>query len=196
MGRRSDHSRAELAELILVAGEAHLAEVGFARFSAREVAKRIGYSIGTLHNVVGDFDRLMLAINARTLRAWKAFLEGRLAGDVDDRIAALVAGYFDFARENRNRWMALYDHRMAEHGALPADFTDAFEALVELLQSQVAAERGGSHAETLALTGSLVAIAHGHCMFELNGTFEMFGDWSPREAALARIRDAIGQEVH
>src|SRR5687767_12593733 len=78
MGRRSDHSRAELEELILLAGEAHLAQVGFAAFSAREVAKRIGYSIGTIYNVFGSYDRLVLAINARTLRAWAAFLEERL----------------------------------------------------------------------------------------------------------------------
>ena len=56
MGRRSDHSREELRELILKAGETLMAEVGFADFSAREVAKRIGYSIGTIHNVFGSVD--------------------------------------------------------------------------------------------------------------------------------------------
>ena len=192
MGRRSDHSRAELEELILAAGEAHLAEVGFAAFSAREVAKRVGYSIGTIYNVFGSYDRLVLAINARTLRAWAAFLEERLEAGQEDRVATLVHGYFDFAAQNRNRWMALYDHRMADTIALPEEFTDAFTDLVRLLQAQVAAEKEqGSEAEILALTGSLVAIAHGHCMFELNGTYEMFGDWSPREAALARIRATL-----
>jgi hypothetical protein len=48
MGRRSDHSRAELEALILAEGHALMAEAGYARFSAREVAKRVGYSIGTL----------------------------------------------------------------------------------------------------------------------------------------------------
>lgn len=192
MGRRSDHSRAELEELILNAGEAHLAEVGFAAFSAREVAKRVGYSIGTIYNLFGSYDRLVLALNARTLRAWAAFLEERLADGDGDRIATLIHGYFDFAAENRNRWMALYDHRMADKVPLPEDFTAAFGALVTLLQQQVAEVRGGgSDDETLALTGSLVAIAHGHCMFELNGTYEMFGDWRPRQAALARIREAL-----
>lgn len=192
MGRRSDHSRAELEELILNAGEAHLAEVGFAAFSAREVAKRVGYSIGTIYNLFGSYDRLMLALNARTLRAWAAFLEERLEGGDGDRIATLIHGYFDFAAENRNRWMALYDHRMADKVPLPEDFTAAFGALVTLLQQQVAAVRGGGpDDEILALTGSLVAIAHGHCMFDLNGTYEMFGEWRPREAALARIREAL-----
>ena len=49
MGRRSDHSREELSRLIIAEGHKHMAEVGFARFSAREVAKRIGYSIGVAY---------------------------------------------------------------------------------------------------------------------------------------------------
>lgn len=192
MGRRSDHSRAELEELILAAGEAHMAEAGFADFSAREVAKRIGYSIGTIHNVVGSHDRLILAINARTLRAWADYLRGRLGGGHEDRLAALVNGYFDFAAENRNRWMALYDHRMGAENVLPDDFLAAFEALVALIRSEVAAARPEASAQEVgALTGSLVAIAHGHCMFALNGTHALFGEWSPREAALARIREIL-----
>lgn len=192
MGRRSDHSREELEELILAAGEAHLAEAGFAAFSAREVAKRVGYSVGTISNVFGSYDRLVLAINARTLRAWTAFMQARVEAEPHDRVAALVAGYFDFAAGNRHRWMALYDHRMEGEFTLPDWFLAAFEGLIALLRREVAAERPGDGDEQVrVLTGSLAAIAHGHCMFMLNRTHTMFGDWNPREAALARIRQAL-----
>jgi AcrR family transcriptional regulator len=192
MGRRSDHSRAELEELILQAGEAHLAQVGFPGFSAREVAKRVGYSIGTIYNVFGSYDRLILAINARTLRAWAAFLQMRLEQEPGNRLATLVHGYFDFAAENRNRWMALYDHRMGSESELPDQFLAAFAALIALIQAEVAAARPEAPDDEVgALTGSLVAIAHGHCMFVLNGTHALFGEWMPREAALARIREAL-----
>src|SRR5207253_2291494 len=50
MARRSDHTRAELEALILDEGHRLMAETGYARFSAREVAKRVGYSIGTIYN--------------------------------------------------------------------------------------------------------------------------------------------------
>ena len=56
MGRRSDHSRAELRAMILTEGHRQLSEIGYARFSAREVAKRIGYTVGTLYNVFGAHD--------------------------------------------------------------------------------------------------------------------------------------------
>src|SRR3546814_14710228 len=80
MGRRSDHSREELEALILEEGHRHMAESGFAKFSSREVAKRIGYSVGTLYNVFGSSDRLVAAINTRTFDLCAAFLERRLAG--------------------------------------------------------------------------------------------------------------------
>lgn len=53
-------------------------EVGFAHFSAREVAKRIGYSIGTIYNVFGSYDAFILAINGRTLALWRDHLLRRL----------------------------------------------------------------------------------------------------------------------
>jgi AcrR family transcriptional regulator len=191
MGRRSDHSRAELEALILEAGEAHLAEVGFARFSAREVAKRIGYSVGTLYNVFESHDRLVLAINARTLRLWADALAERLGRAGQDRIGALVNGYFDFAEANPNRWMALYDHRMPAGEPLTEDFQEAFGALIGLIEHEVAAALHHPVNEvTRALTGSLVAVVHGHCTFALNGTYRSFGG-NPRTAALARIRAAL-----
>lgn len=191
MGRRSDHSRAELLELILDAGEAHLAEVGFSHFSAREVAKRIGYSVGTLYNLFGSSDQLMLAISTRTLRLWTAALETRLASAREDRIGALVNGYFDFAEANPKRWMALYDHRMPAGEEVSEEFQEAFSALIGLIEREVAAVLGlTADAVTHALTGSLVAIVHGHCTFALNGTYKTFGG-DPRAAALARIRAAL-----
>ena len=108
MGRRSDHTRSELEALLIDEGRRQLAAVGLARFSAREVAKQIGYSIGTLYNVFGSVDGLMLAINARTLALWAGHLRACLAVAGDDRIGALVRGYFEFATSNPRAWIAVY----------------------------------------------------------------------------------------
>jgi AcrR family transcriptional regulator len=192
MGRRSDHSRAELAELIL--GEAHalMAEVGFARFSAREVAKRIGYSIGTVYNVFGSLDRLLLAVNSRTFLAWAAVIRERLDSSGDDRIAALVEGYFDFAEANPRLWMAIYDHRLPPDAPFPEDYFRQRAELTGLVEAEIAAilpdaRRG----DAAALARSLVAMVHGHCVFALNGTFALLGETNPRGAALARAREIL-----
>ena len=74
MGRRSDHTRDELRALLLAEGHELLAEQGLKKFSGREVAKRAGYSVGTIYNVFGSLDRFILAINSRTFSLWADFL--------------------------------------------------------------------------------------------------------------------------
>jgi AcrR family transcriptional regulator len=192
MGRRYDHSREELEALFVAEGARHLAEVGLARFSAREVAKRVGYSVGTLYNVFGSYDGLILAINAGSLRAWTAALREHLADAGEDRINALVRGYFDFAISRPHAWSAIFEHHMAAWGAAP----DWYQAVVGELVGVVAAEVGratGKADPTLVapLTRSLVATVHGHCVFAVQRAFDMLGETAPAEAALARVREAI-----
>jgi AcrR family transcriptional regulator len=141
-----------------------MAEHGFPRFSAREVAKRIGYSVGTLYNVFGTYDRLVLAINTETFRLWTRHLQDRLAEGDQDRIRALVEGYFSFARANRNLWMAIYDHRLPSGMPIPEEFLPDRSKLTNM---------------------------HGHCTFALDGTFELMGVKEPEELALARVRDSL-----
>ena len=192
MGRRSDHSREELAELIIAEGHAHMAEAGFARFSAREVAKRIGYSIGTLYNVFGTHDRLLVAINTRTFSLWADHLRNALETGGDDRIAALVEAYFSFARDNRNAWMAIYDHRLPPDVPMPVEESEQRSVLTEIVVREVTAALP-DHAAAAAprLARSLIATVHGHCLFALNGSFALMGEDAPLELALARVREAL-----
>ncbi|HKR91272.1 TetR/AcrR family transcriptional regulator [Novosphingobium sp.] len=194
MGRRSDHSRDELRELLLEAGHKHLSEVGFARFSAREVAKRIGYSIGTVYNVFGSYDALMLALNGRTLDIWLAFLERRLEGREAGRLDAAIDAYFDFALSHRHAWTALYDFRLPD-GAPPSDsYREKVSAITGVIVREVAAVLpSDSAAKAPALAPSLLACVHGHCFFALNGTFAMLGETDPLGAAKMRVRDALSR---
>ncbi|AOH84175.1 TetR family transcriptional regulator [Sphingomonas panacis] len=195
MGRRSDHSRAELEELILAKAHALMAEVGFARFSAREVAKRIGYSIGTIYNVFGSLDRLVLAVNSRTFVAWAALVRARLDAAGADRVAALVEAYFDFAEANPNLWMAIYDHRLPPDAPFPEDYFRQRAELTGLVEAEIAAILPPARAGTAAaLARSLVAMVHGHCLFALNGTFALLGETDARGAALARAREILGAQ--
>ena len=192
MGRRSDHSREELEALIVAEGHRLLAETGYARFSAREVAKRIGYSIGTIYNVFANLDRLMMAINGRTFVLWAEFLRDRLAAAEGDRIEALVVGYFRFAAENRNLWMAIYDHRLAPGEPTPESYAARRRALTGIVEAEIARVLPArTQDQAPALARSLVATVHGHCFFALNGTFALLGETDPQGAALARVRETL-----
>jgi AcrR family transcriptional regulator len=192
MARRSDHTRPELEEMILGEGHKLLQAVGYERFSAREVAKRIGYTIGTIYNVFGSLDRLVVALNSRTFTLWASSLRARLEQGGADRIASLVGGYFAFARRYPNLWMAIYDHRLAEGETLPPHYAEQRAELTRIVESEIARTLPGLGADAVAaLTRSLVATVHGHCFFELNGTFALLGESDAEGAALARVREAL-----
>jgi AcrR family transcriptional regulator len=192
MARRSDHTRAELEKLIVEEAHRQMEAVGFAHFSAREVAKRIGYSIGTLYNVFGSLNRLMLAVNARTIGLWVASIEAALAEAPEDRIAALVRSYFAFAGTHRNIWSAIYEHRSPAGEGLPDWYVDALGSLTGVMVREVAAALPEARrAEASALAGSLLALVHGHCVFALDGTFRLLGVEAPLELAVARVREAL-----
>jgi AcrR family transcriptional regulator len=178
--------------MIVLEGHRQLAEVGFSRFSAREVAKRIGYSIGTIYNVFGTHDRLILAINTRTFRLWADHLRERLASAGGDRIRTLVEGYFSFARENPNLWMAIYDHRLPPDVTMPPEYDDERRLLTEIVAREVAqALPEPRREEAPRLARSLIATVHGHCTFALNGSFALMGESEPLELALARVRESL-----
>ena len=192
MGRRSDHSRQELKALILEQAHHHIAEVGFARFSAREVAKRIGYTVGTLYNVYGTLDRLLAAVNTRTFGAWADALEAALEESGEDRIAALVAGYFRFAYAHRNLWNAIYDHHLPVGEAVDAEQVQVRGRLTGIVTNEVEralppARRG----DAVAITRSLIAIVHGHCSLDLSGSFALMGGTDACADALTRVREVI-----
>lgn len=168
-----------------------MAEVGFARFSAREVAKRIGYSIGTLYNVFGSYDGLLLAINGRTFEIWAGELAERLERASGDRITILVEDYFRFASTNRNLWMAIYDHRLPPGVAIPESYTATRAKLTDIVTQEVACVADSARSTATRLAHSLIATVHGHCTFALNGSFALMGEPDPLEMALARVREAI-----
>lgn len=169
-----------------------MAEAGFAHFSAREVAKRVGYSIGTLYNVFGSHDRLILAINTLTFRQWAEHLSDRLEAARGDRIRSLVEGYFSFARDNPNLWMAIYDHRLPPGTVMPEEFEAQRAGLTEIVVREVAAALPeAARGQAPRLARSLIATVHGHCTFDLNGSFALMGEAEPVEVALGRVRDSL-----
>lgn len=169
-----------------------MADVGYAHFSAREVAKRIGYSIGTIYNVFGTHDALILAINGQTLDLWRDHLLAKLACAKKDRLEVAVEAYFEFAILHRNAWTAIYDFRLRDNAEAPEDYADKVKAITDLVVEEIAAAlppRRKNEAPSLAR--SLLACVHGHCFFTLNGTFRILGETDPLHAALQRVRDAM-----
>ena len=173
-----------------------MALYGFARFSARQVARGVGYSVGTIYNVFPSLDHFLLAINTRTFELWTGHLLSRLEAAGPDRIRALVEAYFSFARENPNLWMAIYDHRLPVGMKMPEEAFQSRAELTGIVVREIAAVVGDRPLEEIQhLARSLIATVHGHCTFDLNGTFALMGESDPVGMALDRVRQSLAERA-
>src|SRR5690349_18949777 len=110
--------RRQLRENLIATAERAIAARGLAGLKARELAQEAGCALGAIYNVFPDLDALILAVNARTLAELDAVLreasspEKSTAGAVDE-LVRLADAYLLFAAENRQRWRALFEHRLS-----------------------------------------------------------------------------------
>jgi AcrR family transcriptional regulator len=195
MGRRSDHTRDELRSLLISEGHALLSDRGLAGFSGREVAKRAGYSVGTIYNVFGSLDGLIAAVNSRTFALWTDFLRQRLEEGGGDRIRSLVEAYFDFAIAHPNLWSAIYDHRLPQGEALVQSNLEQRAALTAIVETEVrAALPDPDMPDAARFARSLIAIVHGHCSYVVSGAFALLEEPDPLGSALARVRECLAAQ--
>lgn len=126
--------RSEQRQALIICAEAVIATQGLAGLRARDLAQCVGCAIGTIYNLVGDMDELVLLVARRTMDALAAHLDeaGDARQDPEARLIAWAGAYRAFAVAHRNLWRALFDYRM-EGAAFPAWFaaaqTDVFARL-------------------------------------------------------------------
>ncbi|MGE0022798.1 MAG: TetR/AcrR family transcriptional regulator [Hyphomicrobium sp.] len=135
MGRRSLHTAEELRELIISASTELIQESGLGGLSAREIARRINYSPGTLYNSFENLDDLVLTIEGRLLddllEALSAVPKG---GDPRERVHRLAARYLSFAANNPKLWNLLFEHYISNAQGVPDSYRQKFEALLEKVE--------------------------------------------------------------
>ena len=126
MGRRYDHSRAELRDLALEAAGRLLAEGGLAGLTARRLAGEIGYTAGTLYNLFDNIDGLILEVNAATLERLRAEIAAIAEAQTDPAAAllAMARAYIAEVRARPGLWSAVYEHRMADGRPVPDWYQD------------------------------------------------------------------------
>jgi len=140
MGRRSSHTPQELRELILDAAQDIIDQKGLAGLSAREVARIIGYSPGTIYNMFTNLDDVVLNVEGRVLDA----LDKRLSeaagtgGGTDTRVVEIAHVYLAFTREKPRLWNLLFEHHLPAGTELPDWYQKKLEGLMAHVERALA----------------------------------------------------------
>lgn len=163
MGRRSSHTPPQLRELILVAARDIIEADGLAGLSAREIARRIGYSPGTIYNMYQNLDDVILRVEAGVLDA----LEARLASVMQtlsgpDALPELAQAYLAFTHEQPRLWNLLFEHHLPTDAPLPDWYQEKLERLLRRVEEALAPLfPAGRHAERQRAARVLWAGVHG-----------------------------------
>lgn len=151
MGRRNDHTREQLREMVLSAAELLIVREGMAGFSMRKVARAIGYTVGQLYLLFKNQDELFTVLNERTADAiYSALLdETETLDDPVEAIRAAARVYVRFAQRHPNRWQLLFEHRLPAGSEVPKANQMKVQRLFGLVQQRLQCLVPEADADTL-----------------------------------------------
>ncbi len=138
MGRRSLHTADELRELIIVASTELIRDAGLGGLSAREIARRINYSPGTLYNSFENLDDLILTIEGRLLDGLIVTLSALPQGGTPrERVHRLADAYLAFAAHNPKLWSLIFEHRVPASSGVPTSYRQKLETLAGIVEDSL-----------------------------------------------------------
>lgn len=197
---------AAVREALIKSALALMQEGGLAAVKAREVAERAGVSVGTVYNLFGNVDQLILAANVRIydelgaigtrrMIAIEADLQKRIrAGKVGDtprerlraRLVGLAETYVDFVSANANRWSALLAFNRTRAVGESEDNLQHLNALIDILGDVLKeAPRWRTPAERRLAGRALWSAVHGVVMTSY------FGDDKPARQRTMHLLDLL-----
>lgn len=195
MARRADHTREELTELAIVAGLEIIRKEGFKDFSARKLAKHIGYTVGTLYNVFGTYDDMMLHINARTLDEWYGFMQAAMKKR-GDPLDLLAKAYIEYGRKHYQQWTALFEYRLAEGRELPQWYAEKMGRFFNMVEEALSPLVGKDKRKAKRGAHVLWAGIHGICVLSLSGKLELMSADSAEALALSLVDNYVAGLTH
>ena len=139
MGRRNDHSKAELHQLILTAAIEIANDEGLQGLSTRKIAKSINYTVGSLYQVFQNLDDLVLHVNAETLnQLYQVMQQRELHHDnKKQQLINMAHAYRNFAEKNPNRWRMIFEYIRPQDPVIPPWYQQRIERLFCLVEQPI-----------------------------------------------------------
>jgi len=195
MARRPTHAPGELREKILTHATDLIVERGLNGLSAREIAKRISYSPGTIYNAFENLDDVILTIESRLLDRLAAELDSvKGAGASTSHILELALVYLRFTQDNKNLWSLLFEHHLPDGRQAPDWYQDKINALMGQIEKALSPLMPVGSTQEQLQRSARVLWAGVHGITTLAATDKLQNVTS--DVAETLIRDLVGTYVN
>jgi AcrR family transcriptional regulator len=168
MARRGHHTLDQIKNMILVAAEELVVEGGLGQLRVRNIAAKIGYTVGSIYMVFDNMNDLILHVKGRTLDAITEQMEQAECSTPGQCLEELAGVYIRYASENLNRWSMVFEHRLPEDVEVPAWYQQKVDALYGKFEAHfamIAPELSYTQRKQTAL--AFLGGVHGICVFML-----------------------------
>lgn len=167
MARRKDHTREELTQLAVNCGRDLVIENGTAALTARNVAKAIGYTPGTLYNLFHNIEGLTAAINCVTLNEFAATISAirQRNGTPQKQLEKICKSYLKIQQEQPALWMLLFATPITiKSDTYGQAIHQVFDQVVETIRP-LCSNKNTARQDAKIIWSTL----HGICLLQQNG---------------------------
>jgi len=134
--RKTELSHKDLTARAIDEAERLVRQGGRQALSMRLIAKAASCASGTLYNVIGDLDDIILHLNARTTIKLAEHLETAAASsDPVERIVAMAHAYVEIGEANAQLWSLLFEFRLPEGRELPERYRQILARPIETVHA-------------------------------------------------------------
>lgn len=168
MARRGHHTLEQIKNMVLTAAEDLVIEGGMQQLRVRNIAVKIGYTVGSIYMVFDNMNDLALHIKGRTLDELAQQLAQVHCAGCEQCLEKLASCYIEFANQNYNRWNMVFEQRMPEGAVIPEWYQKKIDNIYALFEAQFAMLNPGlSAAKRKQIAIAFLAGIHGICVFML-----------------------------
>ncbi len=136
MARRGHHTLEQIKNMVLTASEELVAEGGLTQLRVRNIAVKIGYTVGSIYMVFESMNDLILHLKGRTLDMIAQHMDQVNAPNAEQQLEELATVYIEFASQNLNRWSLVFEHRLPENMATPEWYQSKVDGLYKKFEDQ------------------------------------------------------------
>jgi AcrR family transcriptional regulator len=171
MARRKDHTREELTQLAVNCGRELVIANGTSALTARNVAKAIGYTPGTLYNLFDNIDGLTAAINCVTLNEFAETIAAiRTGSDTPKKqLEKICQAYLKIQQVQPSLWTLLFATPITiESESYSASVHRVFDQVVETIRP-LCSNKNIARQDAKIIWSTL----HGICLLQQNGKLDV-----------------------